>query len=208
MRRRKMLIGLGSLAAGGAAATGTGAFTSVTADRTITVNTANDNDAFLQLTPSDGENGAYAEQDGGTLEIAFDGSNTDSGEPTGNGINDNAKTIIRDVFDITNQGTQAVFVWIEGLGDDPVGVFSDDVASGTAVGNGDTGMGPNNPGATPDLPPVNVPEDHRVDPGETQGAIGFSFDTTGSNTVPSSLDITVVAEAVSEFPDGNTVANN
>jgi len=209
MKRRKFLIGAGSVAVGSAAATGTGAFTSVDANRTISVNTAADSDALLQLTPSGGENGAFAEQSNGTLEIAIDGSNTDSdGQPAGSGINDNANTIIRDIFDITSQGTQPVFVWIEGLGDDPVGVFSDDPASGDSVGNPDTGMGPNNPGARPDLPPVNVPADHRVDPGETQGAIGFSFDTTGSNTVASSLDITVVAQAVSKYPDGETVANN
>ena len=96
-----------------------------------------------------------------------------------------------------------MFVWIEGLQDDPIGVFSDDTA-GQEVG--DTGMSPANPGAAPELPPVNVPEDHRVDVGNTQGAIGFSVDT--SQALNATYEMTVVAKAVSEFPDGDNVDKN
>jgi hypothetical protein len=42
---------MGSLAAGGAAAMGTGAFTSVSADRQVSVEVAGDNSALLRLTP-------------------------------------------------------------------------------------------------------------------------------------------------------------
>ncbi len=51
MKRRKFLIGAGALAAGGAAALGSGAFTSVEADRDISVEVTGDNNALVRLTP-------------------------------------------------------------------------------------------------------------------------------------------------------------
>ncbi|MFC7185867.1 hypothetical protein [Halorubrum yunnanense] len=47
----------------------TGAFSSVSAERTVSVGVAEDDEAFLSLEPSNGPNGAYAEQSGGTLEL-------------------------------------------------------------------------------------------------------------------------------------------
>lgn len=108
MRRRSFVAGLGSFAAAGAAAIGTGAFTSVQADRTVSVEVADDSDAFLQLVPADGPNGEYATTDGGTLAIDLSGSNpTDAG---GSGVNARAITSAERVFAIENQGTQAVDV--------------------------------------------------------------------------------------------------
>ena len=111
MRRRKLLIGLGSLAAGGAAATGTGAFTSVDADRSVDVAVAEDSDAFLRIVPDkrDGSKTANADEyvnvSNGT--VSLDITETDSGAT---GINDNATTIIDDLLTIENQGTQGVYV--------------------------------------------------------------------------------------------------
>lgn len=51
MKRRKFMIGLGATAAGGSALVGSGAFSSVKADRTIEVDTAADARAFLLLEP-------------------------------------------------------------------------------------------------------------------------------------------------------------
>jgi hypothetical protein len=205
MQRRKFIAGMGSLAAAGAAGIGTGAFTSVEADRTVNVEVADDASAYLALEKSDGPNAAYASTSGDELSINVTDAASNEGAT---GLNDNALTIVRDIFKITNQGTQDVFVWIEGFGNEPIGVFSDAVASGSTVGNPDTGMGPNNPGATPQLPPVNIPEDHRVDVGNTQDEIGLSFNTRDGNTISSSITMTVVAKAVSEYPDGSTVTPN
>jgi len=53
MERRKFLIGIGSLTAGGAAATGTGAVTSFSADdREANINIANDNRGLFALRPN------------------------------------------------------------------------------------------------------------------------------------------------------------
>lgn len=47
--RRNMLIGLGTLAAGGGIVIGTGAFTTVTAERTVSVNVAEDSQALVGI---------------------------------------------------------------------------------------------------------------------------------------------------------------
>jgi hypothetical protein len=107
--RRSVLIGLGSLVAGGGALLGTGAFTTVEAERTVNVNTAGDGSAFLQLQPATengNDNGAYANQpDGETITITLNGNAGTSG---GSGLNKNAKTTIRDIVQVTNNGTDPI----------------------------------------------------------------------------------------------------
>jgi len=123
MQRRNLLIGMGSLAAGGAATIGTGAFTSVRAERSINVSTAGDVDAYLGL---DASTSVYAEQISGQLELQFDGSN--SGQ-NGDGLNANADTLFTDVFRIENNGTNDIRVQIKNEGnlddlpDGPMAVF-------------------------------------------------------------------------------------
>jgi hypothetical protein len=108
MQRRKFIAGMGSLAAAGAAGIGTGAFTSVEADRTVDVEVATDDDAYLGLNTLDTPNSnQYAELSNGTLEIAID----DSGE-NGSGVNLNALTKFDRMFEVTNQGTQAIALYI------------------------------------------------------------------------------------------------
>jgi hypothetical protein len=99
MNRRKFTVGLGSLATAGAAAIGTGAFTSVEANRSIEVDVANDANAFFSL-EGDGE---YVSESGDTIVIALGGPTTSGG---GEGFNDNAKTEVEEVVTIRNQGTQ------------------------------------------------------------------------------------------------------
>jgi len=110
MQRRKFVVGLGSLAAGGAAAMGTGAFTTVTATRNIDVAVANDSNAYLGLSGYNGANSDYVTDDGsaGTLSIDLDPSQSVTGG--GEGVNPNALTEIDFVFEIANQGTQEVDV--------------------------------------------------------------------------------------------------
>jgi hypothetical protein len=111
MQRRKFIAVLGSVAAAGAATVGTGAFTSVEADRSVSVAIADDADGFLALEPAGGPNGAYATQSDGTLGIDLSGSNpTGAG---GQGVNQNAVTTIERVFAVENQGTQKVEVELD-----------------------------------------------------------------------------------------------
>lgn len=108
MQRRKMLAGLGSLAAGGAAAMGSGAFSSVIANRNVDLRVANDNSAYLRLSP----NSQYVFQNSdGLLEFDLTANNNNiSGG--GDGLNGTADTTIEDAFTIENQGSNPVYVWM------------------------------------------------------------------------------------------------
>ena len=102
MKRRNVVLGLGGLIAGGGALIGTGAFDTVEAERTVSVETAGDADAFLGLEDARGD-GEYVEADNGTIQINLDG-NTEGAE----GLNQNADTTFRELVEVTNQGTQTV----------------------------------------------------------------------------------------------------
>jgi len=112
MQRRKFLIGAGSLAAGSAAAVGTGAFTSVEADRNVNVSVAGDDSALLSIKPTDKPNGqAYADLSDGTVSIDLTKTSGVSGAP--NGINKRAFTAIDNILKITNKGSQDVLIGVQ-----------------------------------------------------------------------------------------------
>ncbi|WP_139042954.1 hypothetical protein [Halorubrum tropicale] len=114
MDRRKFVIGAGSLAAGGAAAMGTGAFSSVEADRPFEITVADDDVAYLTLTPNDNHpNGNYAKGNNNVFRLDFDGNN----QVDGGGVNGEAVSDFKSVFQIKNQGTQEVGIYVE-LGSD------------------------------------------------------------------------------------------
>jgi hypothetical protein len=105
MQRRKFIAAIGSVAAGAAAVTGTGAFTSVTAERSIEVNVADDSAAFLRVVAGDTPNAdEYVDTSDGTISLDF----TSAGAATG--ANQNATTVFDDLLNIENQGTQPVIV--------------------------------------------------------------------------------------------------
>lgn len=99
MDRRKFMLGLGSLAAGGAAAMGTGAFTSTQADRGLTITTAADNNALLTLRrqPNSDNASEYVSFEGnGTIRIDVENANRE------------AYTVIRNLIQVENQGPEGV----------------------------------------------------------------------------------------------------
>jgi hypothetical protein len=100
------------LGGGGAVATGTGAFTSVTADRDVSVAVADDTDAFLRIerVPGSPNSQQYVTQTDG--ELAIDVSGSGNG---GAGVNIDSVTVFRDLFQVGNQGTQAVDVQVTPL---------------------------------------------------------------------------------------------
>lgn len=145
MERRKFVVGIGSLAAGGAAAMGTGAFTSVTASRNVDVAVANDSAAYLGLSGTGGANQDYVTDDGssGTLSIDLDSSQSVAGG--GDGVNPNALTEIDFVFEISNQGTQPVDVSLSksGANSDLIEFYAtDDTSASDPYSNG-TQLGAN-----------------------------------------------------------------
>jgi len=77
MKRRKFVIGLGSLTAGGAAATGTGAFSAMTADRDADIEVVNDASALVALDPQ--LPSETVREENGELYIDTDPNNEDTG---------------------------------------------------------------------------------------------------------------------------------
>jgi hypothetical protein len=214
MRRRKVLAGLGSLAAGGAAAMGTGAFTLVEADRGLTVNTRFNGDALLGIMKAR-ENGsvtpnADAYVEGGStpsgfqneLEIVLGGGQfTNAGAY---GVNGSAYTIIRNLLDLKNQGSQTVYVYIDGA-PDKVRFFHDDPDFPKAEDGGEYTGNLSTPGTgrfQPDDPDASESNNYYklpdLDPGDSLENVGLLVDTRDGN-VQTSGDITIVAGTLEEL---------
>ena len=134
MQRRNFLIGAAGTAIGGSALVGSGAFTSVEADRDIDVEVAGDANAFLGIEPAGEGNDDYVEGDGtdGTIGLNFDDP---EGEDIGNGINDRAQTVFDNLLKITNQGTQDLHLGIRFVDEngDPVEVRPNQVSVGGPI---------------------------------------------------------------------------
>jgi len=117
MRRRRLLTGLGTLVGGTSLALGTGAFTSVSAERSVTVDTADDAYAFLRLHPmvDEGMGGVSSATrrsftNGEVVEFKIPGN--------GNGENPNAEGVgldsvyeFHDLLEVGNHGTQPVEIY-------------------------------------------------------------------------------------------------
>lgn len=100
--RRSLIVGLGGLAAGGGLVLGTGAFSTVEAQRTVSVETAGDADAFLAL-ESAREDGEYVTEEDGVIGINLIGN--DQGAA---GLTRQAITTFRNLVTVTNQGSQSI----------------------------------------------------------------------------------------------------
>lgn len=135
MKRRGLIGALGAVAAGGVGAVGTGAFTSVDADRTVSVTIAEENEAYLGLAPSGGSNGTFAQQTGaasGELYLDFNGAGP---VVEGTGAGPDSVYEFDNVFTVDNQGTQTTYVNIDKIEYDSSGDGSDDLSIEFYVGD-------------------------------------------------------------------------
>lgn len=96
MNRRNVLLGLGTVVAGGGAALGTGAFSQIDADRTASISVASDSTALLTLS-------------GDTTSQLIDETDETLGIDQDN-INLEAKTTVDQAIDIANNGGQEVSI--------------------------------------------------------------------------------------------------
>ncbi|MFD1634768.1 DUF1102 domain-containing protein [Haloplanus ruber] len=103
---------IGTIGAGSAVVNGTGAFTSVEADRDVAVDVAADANAFLAL-EAVGPNAPYTETTDGQFGVDLTGDNATSAG--GQGVNADATTVFEDLFEVRNQGTQEVDVEVTPL---------------------------------------------------------------------------------------------
>jgi len=99
---------MGSFAAAGGSVLGTGAFSTAEATRDVSVQVANENNAFLSIKPSNTANGQFATQGSTDNQIGLDFSGSGNG---GSGVGQNSVYNFDDVFRIANQGTQTIYVW-------------------------------------------------------------------------------------------------
>jgi hypothetical protein len=172
---------------------GTGAFTSVSADRTVSVAVAGDANAFLSIERATDSSGnvypnakEYVEgnQNSGTLSIDFTNSGNTGGSASG--INENAKTIFDNLLDITNNGTQDVVLSVD----------SDLIASqGGFLGI----YAENNQGDSSDnagLSDASTSQTITLSPGETAANIGIYIPKGSSGSQVSGGTLTFVAEKV------------
>ena len=212
--RRKFLAGIGALASGSAAAVGTGAFTSVSASRSVAVNVADDSDALLAIR-GDKRNGnftsnavEYVDTNGG--QVSIDITETSAGAT---GINDNATTTLDDLLAIENQGSQDVYVGYTHPAS-PNGNFAlyhedsdflDPSASNPGTDDYDasagkyTNDGQLNINTAPDADGDGNPDLVRLTPGETLEHIGMFFFGSPDASAISADPITF--QAVDEFSD-------
>lgn len=123
MKRRTLIAGLGSFTAGSGLAMGSGAFTSVSAKRKVSVKTAADYEALLTLEQRGA--GSRSEMDGTPTELEFElpGDDEDeypSGNPTDPGglgtdsiyrFGSDAAASQTGLFAVENQGTQPVQIY-------------------------------------------------------------------------------------------------
>jgi len=120
MKRRTLLVGLGA-AAGTGAVLGSGAFSTASAERQVSITVADDANSFLSLVPGE-ENGSFADDSGDAL--AIDISDGD----TGVGV-DTAYTFDK-IVQIGNNGQDAKFVWTSigsaAFGDDQLYLYTED----------------------------------------------------------------------------------
>lgn len=120
---------MGALASGTAAVVGSGAFSAVSAERSVTAQVRSDTYAYLGISGDPD----YTQETNGTLEINFDGN----GE--GTGLNGNATTEFTDLLEVSNQGTEDVLVWVN-LNDLNSQLSSGYVTSYLSMDNYGTGM--------------------------------------------------------------------
>lgn len=124
MNRRKFILGTGSAVAGGSALLGSGAFSMVESHRSVTVQVAEDDNAYLGMDAcqdTDGNttpNSSFTEISSATNgHLEVDMGQSGNG---GSGVNSQSISWFDNVFQFCNQGKEAVCLWISNKeGDDP-----------------------------------------------------------------------------------------
>ena len=111
MERRNFLIGMGSTAAGASALIGSGAFSRVESQRNVTIQVADDTEAYLGMKPLDTPNSQnyVALDENGHLYVQIDGQGNqqevdDLDGPEGQGVNSDSFTYFDGMFELCNQG--------------------------------------------------------------------------------------------------------
>jgi hypothetical protein len=139
MKRRNILVTIGSIAAGGATFVGTGAVSSMEAERNVTARVVGDKSAYVAIKEG-ADHGFAAENTDGEFRVGF--NNDPDG---GDGLNPDSVNTFDDVFRIRNTGPEDLRVSIEDsndrlgfyFGEEPNdGVFGDDSTGNVVIDSG------------------------------------------------------------------------
>lgn len=117
MERRKFLIGTGALAAGGAAALGSGAFSRVESDRDVSIQVATDKYAYVGFNSLNNTNSqnytGYDDNGHFYIDIGKIPEDEYDGRRTGAGVNSNSTTWFERLFRLCNQGKATATIAID-----------------------------------------------------------------------------------------------
>jgi len=193
--RRNILIGLGALVGGGGALVSTGAFSTVSAERSVEVSTAGDGSAFLQLNA----NSPYVESSGDTVSINLDATGNDGND---SGFNEEAVTTLAGIIQITNNAADGSST--------TVGVSEESADTATAAGSITVRVDDNDEGTdNAALLTLSVSDNAGDFDGATTGLspgqsayLDVEVDTRSTQVTNSSVDsvdeISIVAEGTSD----------
>ncbi|MXR50746.1 hypothetical protein GRX03_03885 [Halovenus sp. WSH3] len=175
MNRRQLIIGAGAATVGAVSILGSGAFTSVSAERKISISVADDDRAFLRMEPLvkegiDGEATGRSSTNGRQVEFEIPGDDNGENSAAG-GVGLDSVYEFHDLLEVHNQGTQPVTLSSTYDGD----AFAD-LALVT-----DSGV------LREDPPALGVGDSI---------AVGLQIDTHGSDPGEFEEELTIVAERV------------
>ncbi|MCU4752675.1 hypothetical protein OB919_11930 [Halobacteria archaeon AArc-curdl1] len=105
MNRRTAILGVGSIAIGSTAVLGSGAFSSVDAQRSISINVADDSIAYLAIEVLNDDIASVSDD---VLQLTVDEQLSETG---GKGVGVDSEYKFRNVFSVTNQGTNPVVLY-------------------------------------------------------------------------------------------------
>jgi hypothetical protein len=205
-----MLLGLGGLSAVGGAVIGTGALTSVEAERTVDIDVAGDNNAFVGLWDTSSQ--SYVDTNGSALRIQLDGGVSGA---TGTGVNSGsaagkAYTTLDPAFTLGNQGPNTMYVRIDhsgnsGSGND-VQFIADDRASDGSAPEDQTANDVIN--ATQDVAFIDRDTTTAVSTSIHSGGSTTSIPEGGYLTIPSGDKVDVILQVVSDTTSSTTLIDS
>lgn len=201
MKRRQLITAVGTLAAGSGIAMGTGAFSTVSADRSFAVSTADDSNALLSLSRGDGREAS---------DIITNNTNTNNKTKKfdfGDKVNDEALTTFDGILEIANISSNGTEV--DALEFVPLNANGEEITNNTDSGlspigvykTTNTSQAPLESDFTRDEKADNriekFPNDNEnLEPGESV-EVGFIIDTTGGTDL-STIETVRIAAITSE----------
>lgn len=116
---RRRLLKLGSIPVISTFAVGSGAFSSVTAERTVTIAVADDEDAYLGLEDTSEYGRSFSFREPDVVEFSIPGV-AERDATIGEGVGQNSTYEFDDLLEITNQGEDTVIVFSDSESSGPI----------------------------------------------------------------------------------------